>query len=161
MKQKHINKAFVIAALMGANLTIDAQTKMVVQTSGGDTEFSISELSKITFADNKLNVNMMNNYNSHFALSTVEKIVFQNTSNSIDNNSVDEMAKHAVYFKNGSLCVNNWNHADITNVMIYSMSGQMVESIKQWNGQPINLDRLTNGIYIIRLNDETYKFIKQ
>lgn len=44
---------------------------------------------------------------------------------------------------------------------VYSINGQRMLQVKDWQGQPVDVRGLTPGIYLISVNNSTFKFIKK
>ena len=51
--------------------------------------------------------------------------------------------------------------AKAENAAIYSIGGEKVVDLKSWNGNPVNVGSLTNGVYILKVNNKSFKFIKK
>ena len=44
---------------------------------------------------------------------------------------------------------------------IYNISGQRAMSLKAWDGTPVSTDALSSGVYILKVNNKSIKFVKK
>lgn len=44
---------------------------------------------------------------------------------------------------------------------IYSVNGQRMAYVSAWQGQPVDVSRLPQGLYLLTVNNSTFKFIKK
>lgn len=44
---------------------------------------------------------------------------------------------------------------------VFSVNGQRMVYVKNWQGQPVDVSHLTPGLYLISVNNSTFKFIKK
>ena len=51
--------------------------------------------------------------------------------------------------------------AKAENAAIYSIGGEKVVNLMSWNGSPVNVGSLSNGVYILKVNNKSFKFIKK
>ena len=53
-----------------------------------------------------------------------------------------------------------YNNSEPAQLSIYSLNGEEVMRIDNWQGELIDASPLSAGIYILRINTTTIKFIK-
>ncbi|MBO5747570.1 MAG: T9SS type A sorting domain-containing protein, partial [Muribaculaceae bacterium] len=53
-----------------------------------------------------------------------------------------------------------YNNSEPAQLSIYSLDGEEMMRIDNWQGEPIDASQLSAGIYILRINTHTIKFIK-
>ena len=71
----------------------------------------------------------------------------------------DKAAKLQVGFDGNTISVAG--RAKAENDAIYSIGGEKVVNLKSWNGSPVNVGSLSNGMYILKVNNKSFKFIKK
>ena len=47
------------------------------------------------------------------------------------------------------------------NAAIYNIQGQRAMSLKAWDGTPVSTDALSSGVYILKVNNKSIKFVKK
>lgn len=147
---------FFIAGISSVN----AQTKMIVTSTpdGSATEFNLKDVKSLTFAPGNMMVNQWANESNTFMLKNVESIKFQGDPSSVNEVAQDTEALHIVCEGN-LLNVLGWTQGQAANVAVYNLSGQTLISLPCWNGDPIDMVVAPRGIYIIKINNKSYKFI--
>ena len=56
------------------------------------------------------------------------------------------------------LYVDGWTEG-VANVALYDVMGRMHGMIKAWNGEPIDVNHLSQGVYILKIKGYSMKFI--
>lgn len=97
--------------------------------------FNLSDISKLTFTSTALGVAGIPKFKDGFGL-----------VNSIVSDHLDVTVP------------DNFTTADIT---ITSLSGHIVNRIKNWQGESVGVSSLVPGLYLITINSQTLKFIKK
>lgn len=66
--------------------------------------------------------------------------------------------KFSVRISNGVLSATGLDNAKTA---IYSINGQRMLDIASWNGSAVSLDNLANGVYVLTINNQKFKFVKK
>lgn len=120
----------------------------------------VANISTIKFKSTKIVVNKIDNTSSDFYFSDIKKITFNEEGTSIETYD----ASTASIFPNpvkDNLIIQNAESIYGSDVYIYSMTGVLVNKLSQWNGEAIDTSNLSSGVYFIKTNSTTLKFIKQ
>ena len=146
----------IVCAIATFLARADAE-KMILTTSDGANAFEVNTLTKISFNDNQLTVITPEGSQS-FNVLDVESIAFD-LSGGVD----DVLAKDfedgvGLALSNGSLTVTA-SGEDIT-VAIYSVKGALVNRHVGHGSLTIDLTRLAAGVYSVKANNKTLKFVK-
>ena len=124
-------------------------------------ETDLSAIDKITFTDTSFSILSTDNATTDYGYGEVDKITFSdfNSIQKIGNednirllispNPVDDIIRIVGY-----------NTTEPTQLAIYSLDGEEMMRIDNWQGEPIDASQLSAGIYILRINTHTIKFIK-
>ena len=124
-------------------------------------ETDLSAIDKITFTDTSFSILSTDNATTDYGYGEVDKITFSdfNSIQKIGNednirllispNPVDDIIRIVGY-----------NTTEPAQLAIYSLDGEEMMRIDNWLGEPIDASQLSAGIYILRINTHTIKFIK-
>ena len=124
-------------------------------------ETDLSAIDKITFTDTSFSILSTDNATTDYGYSEVDKITFSdfNSIQKIGNednirllispNPVDDIIRIVGY-----------NNSEAVQLAIYSLNGEEMMRVDNWQGEPIDASQLSAGIYILRINTHTIKFIK-
>ena len=96
-----------------------------------------------------------------FDYAKVRKITFSGDFGSIE--QVGTTAEELVLYPNPAsdfVNLKNWDNAHPAKLMIFSIDGQCRMVIDEWNGEAVNVQSLAQGIYLLNVNNKTYKFRK-
>lgn len=133
---------------------------LVVYMSDGTTKqtFALSDIGKLTFDDNTFSLNMGES-TTPFSYTAVRKIVFEGLNSGIGTVANDNSMK--AYYRNGFLGVDGWPQGNKDIAYVYGIDGISVLTVDNWDGTPINVNSLNQGLYIFKVGNSTIKFIKQ
>ncbi len=164
MKKNKLLAGLIAFLVLPAFCRAEQQEGMVIYlTDGTKQEMAFSGIRKLTFADNQFGVvgTSEGATDANFAYSSVRKIVFDLKSAGVG--KVEASAQWVVSPNPvvSQLSVVGYDAAEAASVAIYSMDGQLRRSIANWDGTPINVESLPSGIYLLTLNDQTFKFVKR
>lgn len=156
----------ITAALLLAT-SVAAETGKVIkihaaETGKDPTEFSLSEVRKITFSTDGFDVVLKGDDASltSFKFETVGKLTFA------DETSVNSVLNEAKLIRVAPNPVRDYLHItgcdqlSGNDLAIYSVSGQNILKINNWDGNDIDVSHLPEGIYIVNINSTTLKFVK-
>ena len=159
-----MNKKFTLTFALLSLLAVGnahADSKLVAVDSPSATtlaSFSLSDISKLSFADGKMMVTLSDKTTKEVALNTNLVLKFEDVTTSIAG-VTDNASKLQVAFDGNTISVAGLAKAE--NAAIYSIGGQKVVDLKSWNGSPVNVGSLSNGVYILKVNNKSFKFIKK
>ena len=160
-----MNKKFTLTFALLSLLAVGnahADSKLVAVDSPSATtlaSFSLSDISKLSFADGKMVVTLSDETTKEVALNTNLVLKFEDVTTSIIAGVTDNASKLQVVFDGNTISVAGLAKAE--NAAIYSIGGEKVVNLKSWNGSPVNVGSLTNGVYILKVNNKSFKFIKK
>ena len=159
MKKKFL---LLLLALTGSTAwsTLQAQVKLVVQNQDGTAvETALDEIRTLQFQQDGFRLNGWDGQPmSSYSFSKVRKIVFSNTSTGVGE-VVSDVPVLKAKVKDRLLKVEGWNAGTPAALAVYSVSGTCAYRAASWNGEEINLSGLPVGVYLLKVNQETLKFI--
>ena len=124
-------------------------------------ETELSLIDKITFTDTGFSLLLTDNAAESYGYGKVEKITFSDFSSIakigtesnlrllISPNPVDDIIR-----------IIGYDSTEPVQLSIYLLDGEEVMRVDNWQGEPIDASLLSAGIYILRINTTTIKFIK-
>ena len=130
-------------------------------------ETKLTAIDKITFTDTSFSIHFDSSSHLtdvasvHYAYGEVEKITFSDI-NSIENIGKEENVKLMISPNpvDNIIRIVGYNNSEPAQLSIYSLNGEEVMRIENWQGETIDASPLSAGIYILRINTTTIKFIK-
>jgi hypothetical protein len=139
-----------------ATLPVTAQ-HMMVEKNGLENEIiTLDNLKEITFNGTTINIEQTDGTISSTSMEDISRIYFGDFS-SIDNIGVKE--KLIEYISYDEIAI---NCPAGTTVTIYSVTGaQIVKTRMDADGGEISIAGIPQGIYIVKANDRTAKFVRR
>ncbi|MGC3976942.1 MAG: T9SS type A sorting domain-containing protein [Paludibacteraceae bacterium] len=133
----------------------------ITGTDGVKKNVDITALRNMTFGSALLNLNYWNGTFESISTKTIANMLFKTStgfsnlkSNKNDIIAYPNPATNFILLKNLS--------EDVRNVAVYNVTGEQVLNIKQLSkSQPIQVSLLQKGLYFLKINNQTIKFIKQ
>ena len=124
-------------------------------------ETKLTAIDKITFTDTSFSIHITDNATEDYGYGEVEKITFSDIS-SIGKISKEDNFKLLISPNpvNDIIRIMGYNSSEPAQLSIYSLDGEEVIRIENWQGESIDASQLSAGIYILRINTTTIKFIK-
>ena len=138
-----------------------ADKKLVVTDSSSETplaSFPLGSIDKLSFAEGSVVFNLAGESEQSFALSntTVLKFVDGETA-------ISQVAGNAGDIKlsvaDGSIAASGIKTPAAA--ALYTVGGQKVINLKAWTGTPVSTARLADGVYILKVNNKSFKFVKK
>lgn len=155
-----MKKIFSLSVMALLAVAATAQVKMVVvQSDGGSEEFDLATTQKLTFADSYLNVSNTLVAAQPFSLANVRLIKFTNAATAIETVSRSSADRLSFAYANGTISVNGLSKP--TNATLYTIGGQQVSNQSSWDGSPLSVATLPQGVYILKVGQTAYKFVKK
>lgn len=137
---------------------------LVVKLQDGTTETTeLNTLQSLKFPDNLLQLNFTSGSVQSYDLSTVSTLYFQQYQTSVDDFLTDDSQSISVYPNPASNKIFIKNASENASLIaVYRIDGTLVLQ-KQYSGQneSIDISSLTSGIYVLRIENQAIKFIKQ
>ena len=160
MKKKLGLFAFVLA-MAGSWSPMQAQVKLVVHSVDGTLlTTSLDEVKSLVFNESGFSVNPLKGQSlGTFDFSKVSKIEFVSETTGIGD-LIANPSRLGLSVSRSSLKVTGWNAGESATVALYSMSGQCCYQDNSWSGEVINISTLPSGVYVLKVNNETFKFSK-
>nr|WP_321405563.1 T9SS type A sorting domain-containing protein [uncultured Carboxylicivirga sp.] len=145
--------------LIGSNLW--SQSISIKHSDGSSTEFEINNLKSIVFTNNNLLFNKTEGASNYYSIFYTQQLFFD-ASTAVDKNlSLTDAI--SVYPNPASSSINvQMNEVTEGKISVYSITGELIKrnDIEGLN-TAIDISSLTNGIYLLQVNNQTIKFIKQ
>lgn len=153
MSQKFTLATLALACMTA--LSANAADKLLVSNAGTTSEFSLAEVSTLTFADGNLNV-FSTGETSKFTLT--ENLVIKFASTSGVENVIGRENAAILAYREGMLVLDG--SIVLVNAQIFNVAGSCLRIYENWDGSPISTDELPNGVYIAKAGQQTLKFVK-
>lgn len=149
-----------LATLALTGSAAQAQVRMLVYptTSAEATAFSLSDVTKLTFGESDLFVHAAKSTTT-FPLEGVRCIKFDGLVDAISPVVSNLDARLKASYANGVITISGWQGGE-TRAEVFSLSGYKQLSVARWNGNSISVEALPKGVYLLRINSFTYKFVK-
>ena len=148
MKRKFFSAVITAIMTMSFSQTY-AQTQLVVTPHSGDVgKYAIADIQKITFDASGMHI------------VGIKEIKFVKTSDGIDKvgNAETEEIKIS---QRGDMLYFNGLGSEQAEVAIYDLKGQTMLRTRVADGEGIEASNLHNGVFIIKIKNTTFKFVKQ
>lgn len=160
MKKRLISNVLTAIMAMGFS-QVHAQTQLVVTPHSGDVgKYAITDIQKITIAADGLHI-VGNTFAVEpvWKLSAIKTISFVKTTDGIETVSNRGTSGIKIFQRGEMLYVNGLDGQ--ANVAIYDLNGQTMLCATTANGEGIDISNLTRGVFILKVKNTTFKFIKQ
>lgn len=158
---KNLIKIMIFGLMILAGNSLSAQNVIIKFDNGSQFAPLISSVQKITFSDDNILVDMKTGTDNSYSISDIHKIYFGNvTDNKLPEST--EQKKILVYPNPASAFIMLSNLPQTGIISIYAMDGSLVfeQSITDTQ-QQVDVAALAAGLYMIKVNQSTLKFIRQ
>lgn len=140
----------------------DNEDKIMVHLgNGGDVqEVALSEVSKMTFGESDFSF-VKTGGTAAYSYEDVYKMTFSLAGIGVTDAGVP--SSELVLYPNPAsdfVSVRGWEAEESAVLSVYSLSGQCCLKIVSWHGEPVSVAGLGRGMYILKINDKTFKFRK-
>lgn len=156
--------AFLLTlALAGTATSASAQASLVLNPKQGSSEkkeFLLDGIRTLTFGDDGLTVNLKDGQTYAAAFDNLATLTFRDESTAIETVTAEYAANLDLFLTDGRLGVNNLPANVATEAALYDAAGRAVLMRRQWNGEPIAIGHLPKGVYIFKVNNQTFKFTR-
>lgn len=159
MKKKLGLVALALALTSGWS-TMQAQVKLVVHSVDGTLlEANLGDVKSLAFKETGFNLSSKaNQLLGQFAFKDVKKIEFLSTTTGVSD-VIANSSQLGLNISHNALKITGWN-GNSTPVNIFGVSGQCYYNEANWNGSEIDITTLPTGVYVLKVNNETFKFRK-
>jgi len=153
----------IFFAVFFGTQNIQAQSLVVKTTDGTEKKTELSDLLKFTFSEGKLVFYYTDNTSDSFGLESLSGLYFGEVSTGTETTLDDSESaaisvypnpvRDVIYIKNVP--------QDVSTVKIYRADGGLV-CVKQLgsSGSQVNVSNLSFGLYILKTNNQSCKFVK-
>ena len=153
----------VVFLLTNFNLSADEFISIFLSNSDNSpVRVEVSAISSIKFNKTVMFVGDNDGLYKEYSFSDIRKIVFEGDDTSIE--TIDANASKINVYPNpvkDDLLIEGVNDILESDVCIYSLMGVLVAQYSQWNGEKIDVSNLNAGVYLVKINSTTLKFVKQ
>ncbi len=160
MTKKYWFTLFIVCMAMSFSFQLNAQDKVMnILLSEGSKVVPLKTLSKITFSESDMVLNLSGGSTENVPIKNVSRFTFA-TSSGINNLNV--FPKVGLYFdsETNQIMLENMPEKGAC-IEIYSITGNRVKTIQaNQSTQVIDVSSLYKGIYILKLNNQVLKFTK-
>jgi len=159
-----MKKAFtlLIFLLFAEIMMVQAQSLVFKTKDGIVTTKPLGTLKKFTFSGNSLLVNYLSGPVETYSLDNISKLSFKSAVTGVDNLSLTGNGIMKVYPNPVSdvIYIQNAPETAFT-VSIYRMNGVLILTTKISSGsKSIDVSYLPSGLYLLNVNNRTFKFVK-
>ena len=151
---------FIFTALLALNIGVLSATEphLIILNSSNKTSVPLNQIKRLSFTDEGMEI--IGNRVQLIPFSEITSIGFDfNTDSGINKlYSNENFNKLSFHICNQTISIKGLE--DKVSVEIYSISGEKLISIHQYNGEDINISELSNGVYIMKIGNQIFKFIK-
>ena len=149
-----MKKIYTLLLFLMASLPIMSQ-QIFVEKSADTETIEFNKLDKITFSGTTVKITQTDGTTTEASMGDISRIHFSEY-NCIKNLEAEEIIS---YISNDDIAV-NCNAGEI--ITIYNIIGKQLVCVRQKSDNGIiSIAHLPKGIYIIKTNDQTAKFVKR
>ena len=158
-------KFFLIACAIFVSLGSNAQNKSTLsvhQNETSPTQIVISDISKITFENDEMNVIVKNSDEPHlFELSGINKITFDLVTESIESITHNNTSLHLYPNPTENHLFIETEH-EIEEIVIYDVYGRKCQQVNETTSQQVlDVTDLNAGIYFIKVVTDNNEIVKR
>lgn len=153
---------FLIILNLVVIIGIQAQNLVLKAKDGTITTKQLGTVKRITFSNNNLLVNYQSGPVETYPLTSLSILSFKSTVTGVDQSSLSGTRIMMIYPNPVKDVINLVNAPDTEfTASIYRMNGVLVLSTQVISTRKsINVSYLSGGLYLLKVNDQTFKFIK-
>ena len=146
----------VLLLTVSAHMTADDYAYLTIAQTSGETNYEISAISKITFDETNMILNLTDGSQQKLPLASLSKMFFQNDPTAISTIGAE---KSSFSLRDGMLFVDGQQTGSIT---IYDMSGKAVRTVSAQEAQQgVSVSGLVKGVYIVKAGSQAKKFMNK
>lgn len=163
MSRKSRTFILLLLAVAGSWITSAAQTKLLIIPLDGtspETEVTLGDVRNIKFAANDFTLDLSGVQAKTFAFADVKSIKFKYVETGIDAADTSGAGLSGLYFRDGWLGAESVKDGQTSTAAVYDVSGRAVIPERNWDGSPISVTGLPDGVYVFKVDNQTIKFAK-
>ena len=144
--------------IFGTEPTTLSHKRLVVWLSDGEkVYFDLNDNPQTSFSESGVSIET-NMLKISYPFNHIIKYTYEDSSTDIVDLKANEMR---VYMNENGLVFDNIKHGTLINIV--TIDGKIIDTLKVDNGKnfTIPLNKYTNGVYLIKINNITYKILKQ
>ena len=160
MKKTLSMLAFLFVGWLGS---AHAQDQMLVTMNDGTAEqkYALVDVGKLFFDTENVFVTQKAAATNSIPLTSILSIKFvDSTVTGLRTHDTVEKNNLRIAIAADIITIYGWNSKEKTTAAIYAASGTMVWTDRKWNGNTISTQSLPKGVYILKINNQTFKFSK-
>ena len=156
---KRLRLGLLLMAVMLCNGVASSQSFLTIYKQNGWplTSFGLQDVNKITFDNNGNMIVNQTTGNESVDINNVMAIKFTADNKTAIEKIDNGINKVSIITSENAIIVKG---ADRGSVAIWAVNGQQVYNNGAWQGENIVTSQLPRGIYIIKINNSTFKFKK-
>ena len=159
MNRKSILTSVVLALLAAGEVRAD--NKFIVSDTSSSKQLlslSLSDVKSISFAEGDMVVTLADETTKTVGLTTTTMLQFEGDATAIAPVASGADGLEVKYVGGFVSATGLTAPADAA---VYSVSGQKVMSVHAWDGSPVSTAELGCGVYIMKVNNKSIKFVKR
>lgn len=157
MRTKLYSLLLALPLLAGTTATAQNQQVVVNLKDGQAQTILMDEMGYFTFSPQGSVVAKTKKSSLTWLIDNVQSIKFQNLITGIG----------AIRTESSQLTLRHSNHQltaegldGTANAAVYTVNGQQVMSLNVWNGQAVSTEQLAKGVYVLRVGNQSIKFVR-
>lgn len=160
-----MSKKFYVLIAFGVFMILSiqnsyTQTNMsIVLLNGSDEKIPLTDIKTLRFINSGLNVFLMSGINSVYDLSQIKKITFKAISATSNLDSESDIQVFPNPVRNILFLKNAEQFSGI--ITIYTVDGRKILEKSYSQNEGLDVSSLSQGVYILMLNNQALKFSKQ
>lgn len=160
MRKQVISFLALLLGIVGSHGYAQSYSMNIIKWSGGGNNIGMSLIDKITFSDNNLVMKYYTGNSESLDMLSIRKITF--TDNITGNINIIHKENEVSISLNSPNTLRLNNLEDGTqNIEIYSITGVLVQNTVIHSDTPIlSMNHLNKGVYIIKVKNQTLKFVR-
>ena len=158
---KHI-RTTALASLLALAVAAQADDKVTVVTTQGETSYDISSVARIDLGDTELKVVAADGTGTTYAFDEVTKIIISGDATAINAPaSADASRLTLTVAQDGTwMRINGWDASQTSALTLYGTDGQTLLRLDSWSGETVDIASLPHGVYVVKAGTHTAKFRK-
>lgn len=156
MRTKLYSLLLALPLLAGTTATAQGQQVVVNLKDGTAQTIPMDEMGYFSFADGSV-LAKTKKQSLSWLMDNVQSIKFKNLLTGIGAIRT-ESAQLTLRHSNRQLTAEGLNGT--ANAAVYTVNGQQVMSLSGWNGQAVSTEQLAKGVYVLRVGNQSIKFVR-
>lgn len=161
MKHKQFYFRLLVLLLATAVNYAHAQNSLITKHKDGSQSGTlVNNIDRITFSSGNLVIKKKDATSSSMMISDIDKMSFGIYSGIVEVPNIGSSLQIYPNAATSYIMLKNAPEGEIK-IAVYSMTGTLLKSIKLGSAsQQIDISKLTNGLYLLKVNTTTFKFMK-